>query len=296
MLYFITILFVIFHSLISFAANDKVAVIVPLEHEAMHQIVSGIKESMKSTGAHITSQNAYGDQNIQLSIIKQLNDEDVGILMPIGTTACQMTVTHATGKNVICVATDLKTSNDHIVTINDEVPITASLKRLPTLKSIAVIYSASEKIAPEIATLKTYAHTNGIHLHLTMISNLMELSAATKSAPHDTEAFLILKDHLVVSGVPVIVQEAIKRQIPLIASDEGSVKNGASFGIGTVEKDIGIRAGEVAKKIIDGVNPKDIPAQTMDTLNVFINRDNFVKQQVITRQMVNALKLNIIEL
>ena len=113
---------------------------------------------------------------------------------------------------------------------------TASLKQLPVLKNMAVFYSASEKIMPEIEALKIYAAQEKIALHLVMIQNLTDLSAGVKTAPSDVQAFIVLKDHLVVSGLNILIQEARRRAIPVLASDEGSVLEGATLAIGVQEK------------------------------------------------------------
>lgn len=62
-------LFLLF-SLPAYTAQKNIAIIVPLEHEAMTQIVSGIEESLKAVDAKILVKNAHADSNILLAIIK----------------------------------------------------------------------------------------------------------------------------------------------------------------------------------------------------------------------------------
>ena len=274
----------------------KIAIIVPLEHEAMSQIVSGITESLNATNSEIIVKNAQGDVNIMLALIKQLQDQNVDIIMPIGTNASQMTIAHIKNKPIICVAADLNPVNDINVTgVNDEIPVTEFLTKLPPLHKIAVIYSASEKVAPEIETLKAFAGEENIDLHLAMIQTLADLPLALKSAPSDIQAFVILKDHLIVSGINVIVQEANKRLIPIIASDEGSVKNGATIAVGVREKDIGVKSGEIAKTILAGTKPSAIPYQTIDSLVLFVNKAALAKQKIFTEDEISVLQLPHVE-
>ncbi|WP_316354031.1 ABC transporter substrate binding protein [Candidatus Trichorickettsia mobilis] len=286
----------IFPSIIQ-AANKKVAVIVPLEHEAMSQIVAGISESLQGNDSELIVKNAQGDANIMSALIRQLQEQqDIDIIMPIGTTASQMTIAHIKNKPIICVAADLKPLNNPNVTgVNDEIPVTEFLIKLPPLHRIAVIYSASEKVTPEIELLKTFAEEEGIDLHLLMIQTLADLPLALKSAAADVQAFVILKDHLIVSGIKGIVQEANKRLIPVIAADEGSIKGGATIAVGVREKDIGIKSGVIAKAILAGDKPSNIPYQTIDDLVLFINKNALLKQNIFSKEEISILQLPMVE-
>ncbi len=276
--------------------HKTVGIIVPLEHEAMIQIVSGIKESLADMDVEIQVKNAHSDPNIMLALIKQMKDQDVDLIMPIGTSASQMTVSHIKNKPIVGVAALADAKKNPLVTgVNDEIPISASISRLPKLRNIAVIYSASEKIAPEIDELKAYASKNEISLHLSMIQNLVDLPLAVRNTPKNTQAFLILKDHLVVSAINILIQEAKKRSIPLIASDEGSVINGASLAIGVREKDIGIESGLMAKKILQGASPETIPHKMLDKFVLFVNEKAFAAQEILTNDDLTELKMTIVK-
>jgi putative ABC transport system substrate-binding protein len=278
------------------SSHKTIGIIVPLEHEAMLQIISGITDTLADIKAEVQVKNAHSDSNIMLALIKQMKEQNIDIIMPIGTSACQMTVSHIKNKPIICVAAlpDQK-QNPFVTGVNDEIPISASISKLPKLQNIAVIYSASEKIVPEIEALKAYALKNNISLNLSMIQTLIDLPLVVKNISKDTQAFLILKDHLVVSGINILVQEAKKRSIPLIASDEGSVKNGASLAIGVREKDIGVESALIAKRILQGVSPSDIEHKILDDkFVVFINEDGFLTQNLLDINDINGLKMNIV--
>ena len=126
-----------------------------------------------------------------------------------------------------------------------------------------------------------------------MIQTLVDMPLAVRSAPKNIDAFLILKDHLIVSGINLLTQEAQKRSIPIIASDEGSVINGATIAIGVREKDIGIESAKIAREILQGTNPGDIPQKTMDSLVLFVNEKSMSKQAVLTKEDIVELKLPI---
>lgn len=286
---------VIFFSNTIYASPKKIGVIVPLEHEAMTKIVAGIKESLADQDVEIQTHHAHADQNIMLALIKQMKTQNIDLIMPIGTSASQMVTSHIKDKPIVCVAAlPDKATNPLVTGVHDEIPISSSLATLPKLRNIAVIYSSSEKIAPEIEALKEYANQNGISLHLVMIQSLVELPIAVRSSPKDVQAFLILKDHLICSGINILLQESVKRSIPVIASDEGSVINGATMAIGVKEKDIGIESGLIAKAILQGATPDTIPYKVMDSLLLFINKKSLLKQVILSEDDILALKMPVI--
>jgi putative ABC transport system substrate-binding protein len=291
------LLFIVFLTPIqsSYADHKKIGVIVPLEHGAIAQIISGITESLDDIDLETVVQNAHGDSNIMLALVNQMKSQNLDIIMPIGTASCQMTIAHIKNKPIICVAAKNPGSTNILVTgVNDEVPTSATLSKLPKLKHITVIYSASEKIAPEIDELKKYAMQKGVSLHLAMVQALVDLPLAVKSSPKNTEAFLILKDNLIASGINILTKEAKIRSIPLIASDEGSVSKGACMAISIKEKSIGVESAHIARAILNGAKPSDISYKSIDSLVVFVNEKSMLDQKTLTKDDISGLKMPII--
>jgi putative ABC transport system substrate-binding protein len=275
-------------------ATQNVGVIIPMEHSALSQIVQGIEDSLSGEDIKLVIKNAHGDNNIMSTIIRQMADMD--IIIPIGTQTSQMAIAHIHNKPIVCTAAKIDPKNGAQVTgVNDEIPVSSSFSKLPMLKDVTVVYSASEKVAPEVDELKKYAASNGINLHSIMIQSLADLPVYIKNADEKTQAFLILKDHLIVSGVNVILQEAWKRKIPLIASDEGSITQGATIAIGVNERDIGVNAGMITKEILHGKKASEIHYKTMDKLSLFVNVKSFAKQNILTQEELYKLGLPLVE-
>ena len=280
-----------------YSSQKEIAIIVPLEHKSMNEIIEGIKEGLNGTNTQITVKNAQADPNILLALIKQLNSTNTEIVMPSGSSACQTSISHIKNSKIICVAANVNGVKNFPVTgINDEISVTSSLKKLSNVRNIAVIYSANEKVIPEVEELRKYAVENNLTLHFRMIQTMVDLATVIRTVPTDAQAFLILKDHLVVSGISTIIKEANKRGIPVIASDEGSVIEGATIAIGVVEKEIGFKAAGIAKSIIGGTAPQDIPFETIDKLSIFINTDSFQKQEILNRTDIDKTSLPQIEI
>lgn len=287
--YFFIIL--LFFSKIFTANAQDIAVIVPMQHSAMDEIVAGIKTSLSTDQVEIY--NAHGDLNLQHTIINKLAKQNYDLVMPIGKNACQMSQSKIKDKKILCVATDLCYQDPKSTScINDEISAESILDNLSFLKKIAVIYSASEKILPEIGNIKKYSKERNIDIHYIMVNAMMEIPSVIKNIPEDREAILILKDHLIVSAINLLIKEVNSRKIPLIASDEGSVIAGATIAIGVKEKDIGIVSGEVAKEILTEQKNKSVK---MDSLTLFINEKSFLKQNILTEEILNKIDLPVIK-
>ena len=157
------LLFSLFFTLSVYATQKNVAVIVPLEHVAMTQIVAGIEESLKAIDAKIIVKNAHADPNILLAIIKQLKDQDIDVIIPIGTSACQTVISHIPDKPIVCAAAKIDNKNLPLVTgVNDEIKITDIINKLSFLQNITSIYSSSEKVISEVEEMESYAKKNNI--------------------------------------------------------------------------------------------------------------------------------------
>ncbi len=292
-----TLLFILSLSTFSAYADTKIGIVVPLEHEAMNQIVQGIKEALSGEKVEIDVKNAHGDLNMMSTILKQMNDQDFDIIIPIATSTSQMAISQIKNKTIICTAANITpTIGSKITGVNDEAVATSALSFFPSIKKLAVIYSASEKIAPEVDELKEYATKHGLDLHLVMVQSLAELPIAIRNIPSDAEAIFVLKDSLIVSGINILIQEAVSRHIPVITCDEGSIVKGATMAIGVREKDIGIKSGLIAKEIIHGKDPSAIPYTNLKDLSLFINPEAFVKQNIVTEKMINDIALPKIDL
>ena len=286
---FLCLLLALFGAFLAFSEKRSksqyvVGVILPMEHEALNQITQGIKEELeKKMGKSVVLKikNAQGDSNIQRAVIEQLVRDQCNLLIPVGTAASQMTLSLAPHQKILCLAADsaLLTSNRQVqaTALTDELSAADSLsflhKAFPKINKITLLYSASEKVAKEVPLVRKAARGLGIEVQPLMVQNMGELYTVSKAIASDSQAIFILKDHLIVSGIQTVVQQAQICQIPVMSSDEGSVIAGAAFAIGVKEASIGQQGALLAKAILEGESPKNIPPQMMEgPFPLFVNR------------------------
>jgi putative ABC transport system substrate-binding protein len=258
-----------------------VGIIVPLEHPAMIEIVNGIKEALADQPVNVIVQQAHGDLNLVKTIATQFRSQKVKAIIPIGTTTSKITLSQIKKIPVICAAA-IQMDASNATGVIDEVDSEILFDMFPHLEHITIFYSPSDKMIPELKKIKEYGEKNQKIFDFKMVSSLSELNFAAQHASKDTQAFLVLKDHLVVSGIPLIKKYAVQRQIPLIASDEASVfELGATIAFGVKEKNIGIQAGNLAKKILNGLSVEDLSFEVVEDASLFVNDDMYLLQKQI---------------
>lgn len=283
-------------------AADKpvtVGILVPIELPAMTQIVSGFETTLtKESKVPVTYivKNAQGDANLQRSILQEFNSQHVDLVAPIGTDAAQMTIAMMRNTPIVGIAANhlkeqaTKANNLNVTGVTSKVPPSARMgfihAALPKLKNITLIYSADARIFDQVKEFEAVAKQNGITVQPLMVSQLSELYTISNNIAPESQAIFILKDEMIVSGLNSILQQALQRHIPVIASDDGSVSKGAAFALGVSEYQTGVDAAKVALQILEGKKASDIPVDVMQHYFVFLNPTNAQIQNV----NVNAVK------
>lgn len=281
-----------------------VGIIEPLEHTAMNEIVEGFRISLQKQydkPVIIKVENAQNDLNLQRAIIQKMKDANYDVIVPIGTGASQMAVSMTPKQNMVSLASNLteddraKLKECHLSIVHDEISskeILSFVKKVyPNMKNIILIHSAAEKVLPEVEAAIVAGKALGITIHHRMVTSLSELYSVSRALSSDYDGMFVLKDSLIVSGASTLAQIAKQKKIPLIASDEGSVKAGADIALGVREKQIGVEGGTLVASILKGKNACQLPIVEMTALSVFLNPSHeVIKANVeLIKQTANTL-------
>jgi len=268
---FVLALFVSSKEICAEENHYKVAVIMPMNHHAMNEIVDGFKEHLESEikGEYkLTIYNAQGDPNLMKTIFQQVSSNNYDAVVPIGTNATQLAIKMLKkDKKIISIAAELseedKANNANLINVEDAVPMEEFVEFIQTFiskpKYLTLIHSNDTRIFNQSKLLNRLLKDIGCNLQVISIQNMPEIFSALQSISEKSQAVLVLKDHLVVSAIPSIVNIARKNNVPVIASDEGSVKNGADVALGVKEKELGIIGAKIVMSQIvrsDKINNK----------------------------------------
>ncbi len=265
----------------------KVAIVIPMEHRAMNEIVKGVKDNLKGkiNDDKVVVFNAMGDANNMNSIINQVaQNPEYQAILPIGTNATYLALGATKDKNIVSLAStiDEKTRQKlitdgyaNITNVYDEVSSDNILEFVSAIKkrNILLVFSNDERIIDEVKDLEEKQSKYNLQIHKFNVSNATDIYAMG-SAISNVDCILFLKDHLVVSMVNVITSHAHDKSISVIASDEGSTIGGADIGLGVDEYDIGATGAEVLKELLDGKKPADIPVRVIKDIKIFHNTNS----------------------
>lgn len=264
----------------------QIGILIPMEHAALRDIVAGFEAVVRAhypnRSIHFNVQSAQNDIKLQRSIIELFAGQKIDMIVPVGTSATQMTLALVKEQPIVSLAAQYteadrqKRAFKNMTGVLDEISGKKKLAFIkaimPQIKTITLIsHSGNEKNYAEIAELKTESKAFGIALQTLMIQVLPELEIVARAILPDTEAILIGKDHLLASGIRMLIPIAASRGILLMTSDEGTVAEGATVALGVSERMIGEEGGKLAIKVLDGYPIKDLPMQEMQTLAVFYN-------------------------
>lgn len=265
-------------------AQYTIGLLMPMDHAALRDIVAGFQETLKNASnlpIEIEVKNSHGDMNVQRSILQQFINQKVDVIVPIGTTATQMSATHTQDIPIVSLAANYKTPKKgllrtpKITGILDEIgaekPLSLLTRVIPNLKKITLVHSNNEKVFPEIEEVMQYATKKGFAVQKLMVQSLPDIYTLNRLIDKDSQAIFVLKDHLVVSGIKTLNLQAQELHIPVMTSDEGSVKSGAAFALGVSEKTIGEQGARLVIQVLEGKPTEQLPLEIIKNLSVFYN-------------------------
>ncbi len=292
----------------SFAKDkiDKVAIVVPVEHRAMDDIVRGVKDNLKEiiNDDKIVVFNGMGDTNNLNAIINQVTQNaEYSVIMPIGTNATYMAIGATKDKYIASLASTLNEEkrqelirNDHknITNVYDEVINEDILRLIAAInkRNILLVFSNDERIIDDVQELESLQDKYNIKIHKFNVSNATDIYAMS-AALSNIDCILLLKDHFVVSMINIISSIAHDKNIPVVASDEGSTIGGADIGLGIDEFDIGVIGAQVFKEVFDGKSPAEIPVRVVKDIKIFYNSNSKINPdelKIVSNNLQYTLK------
>lgn len=161
--------------------------------------------------------------------------------------------------------------------ISDKLPVDAQLKMiraiLPEAKKIGIIYSTGE--ANSVSTLEDYkklAPQYGFEIEESGITKKAEVAQAADVLLSKVDCISNMTDNTVVSALAVVLDKANAKGIPVFGSEEEQVKNGCLASAGLDYKALGVQAGEMAARVLDGEDISKIPFETLKESKITVNK------------------------
>lgn len=275
-------------------ANKTVGILQYVSHPALDEIRRGIEDGLEEAGyvqgenLTIDYQNGQADQSKLETMSQQLVQNNPDALVGIATPAAQSlanttediptvlgAVTDPVGANLV---EDMQEPGGNLTGVSDKAPVDQQMELakelLPEIKKIGILYSSTEDNSKyQVAEAKKAAENTNLEVETYPVPSANEITQTVQTMGDEVDMIYIPLDNTIANAMPTVVNEANKKDIPIIPSVDTMVEQGGLATIGVNQYDLGVKSGEMVADILDGnAEPATTPIYTFDTGDIIINK------------------------
>ena len=273
-----------------------------VEHPSLDEMRRGIIDELADNGyvegqnLTINFQSAQGNTATAGQIAKQFVGDNPDAIVAISTPSAQSIVASTKTVPVIYtaisdpVAAKLINENNvpiqsNVTGLSSELPIEPQLdnilKIVPNAKTIGYVYSPGEINSVVVLNqLKKLAPARGLKILDVTANRPTDVAMATRSLAGRVDVIYTSLDNNVVSGFEAMASAANELDIPVIASDEFSVRRGATAALGVNDYDFGRTTGKMVYRVLNGEAVNTIKPEVMNTLTLYASPKHAAEQGV----------------
>ncbi len=266
-------------------ASTRIALVLPAEHKALRMIEKGFKKEWKGE-EEVVVFNALGEASNVTSILDTIaGAPGFAAIATIGNTLTQQAAKYFLLRKVPLLGaaaniTASSVNNPQLCCVVDEVPaknILLAIKKVaPLVSKVTLVVANDEKMLQEIPFFEEDAGSLGIDVQVITVDSLQDMTnkVTPSSIDKDSTAIVILKDHLTVSQIPQLLKVVNALGILLVSADQGSVLEGAHFGVGVSEYQTGVVSAQVLYDILRETKvPSEVGCQMMQQFSTFVDNN-----------------------
>lgn len=270
-----------------------VAISAIVEHPSLDDIrrgvVHGLGEMGYKEGQNLTInfQSAQGNMATAGQIAKQFASDNPDAIVAISTPTAQ-TLASAT-KTIPLIYTAVSdpvaakliddkgvATQTNITGLSSELPLDPQIalftKVKPDAKRIGFVYSSGEMNSVSLKErLAVELPKHGMTLVDVPANRSSDVAAATRALEGRADLIYTSLDNNVASAMEAMVLVANELKLPVIASDEFSVRRGATAALGVNDFDFGVTTAKLVAQTLDGTPPANIKPQVMNTLTLYVS-------------------------
>jgi putative ABC transport system substrate-binding protein len=245
------------------------------EHGSLDNCKNGFLEGLKQEGyvegenLEVKFENAQADGAIAGQIANNFVANKVDLICAIATPMAQSAFGAAKNTDIPVIFTAVTdpvlaelakadgTPNGNVTGTSDKLPVERQLEMiraiLPEAKTIGIMYSTSEvNSVSAIEEYKAAAPAYGFEIVESGISTTADIPLAADNLLEKVDCINNLTDNTVVSSLPLILNKAAEKNIPVFGSEVEQVKIGCLATVGLDYYDLGIQTGKMAAQVLKG--------------------------------------------
>lgn len=265
------------------------------EHGSLDNCRNGFIQGMKEEGfvdgeniAYIYD-NAQTDGSAAQQIYNKYATQKVDMAMAIATPMAQVAYSTFNGTDVPVIFTAVTdpiaaelanadgTPAGNVTGTSDKLPVEAQLKLItemfPNAKNVGILYTTSEvNSVSAIEEYKALAPKYNVEIVVQSIDQGSDMPLAVDAILPKVDVMTNLTDNTVVANMPVLIEKANAKKIPVFGSEIEQVHKGciASMGLDYIE--LGKQTGHMAGKILKGeAKASDTRFQVIENASLYLN-------------------------
>lgn len=269
-----------------------IAVVQLVTHPSLDDIRQGIYDGLSEHGyvegenLTVNYQNAEGDINILSTIAQSVVAEEPDLIFAITTPVTQAFQNNTSDIPVIMVGVtdpvsagildDLENPGANITGVSDAVSyedqFNLLLELVPEVQKIGMIYTTSEDNSlAETEAARDVAEELGLEVQIEGVASTLDMQLVAQNLASQVDAIYVGSDNTIASAFETLLDATDAAGIPIFTTVDVMVGQGALSAVAINQKDIGILAADVAKQVIDGNDPSEIPVHFLEDLQAVVN-------------------------
>ncbi len=282
----------------------KIGITQIMEHEAFDEARKGFIQELKSRGyedIEIEYQNAQGDYPTSQLIANSFVQDKKDIILAISTPSAQAAYNVTKEIPILFSAiTDPEGAGligENITGTTNFLPMSTQLDTikniLPKAKKIGILHNTSEQNSEiQFKRAKEEGEKYGYEILDSVVSNINDMNTALDNLLPKVDVLYTITDSLVVSATPLILNKANKANVPVVGCIESQVAQGALVTTTLDYRKLGEQTGDMAIRIIQGEEVKNIKIEGIKESEIIINREAAKRYKVdLTEEILKKAKI-----
>lgn len=280
-------------SVVAAKPAKTVAITAIVEHPSLDAIRQGVIDEIETQGYKqgenltVNFQSAQGSMATVGQISKQFVADKPDAIVAISTPSAQSIAAATKDIPIIYTAVsnpitaklidnENKPTQPNITGLSSQLPLAPQLdliqKIMPNAKSIGYVYSAGEANSVSLKNdLVAELPNRNLQLVEMPTNRPTEIGMATKALDKKAQVIYTSMDNNVASAMEAMVDSANTLKLPIVASDEFSVRRGAAIALGVNDYDFGRTTGKMVVQILDGKAINEVAPKVMNDLTLYVS-------------------------
>ena len=255
----------------------QIGIIQIIEHPALDDARAGFMSSLANQGFDVEFDfhNAQGDASVMSTIAQRFNNNNVDLILAIGTPVAQAVAAETDVIPIVgtaitnYVVAGLVESNErpgfNVTGASDFKPVEAQIAMIPEfvpdIQVLGLLYSSNEANSVyQAAIAREAAEAMGWEVRVGTVTTTVDIHQVATSVANQVDAIYIPTDNTFASAMSVVAQISQDTGTPVFAAEANMVMGGGVATLSFSYYDLGYESGLMAGMILRGeAVPAELP-------------------------------------